>query len=184
MPLSRKLQELVDRISYQRDKLLESVSGLTDAQLNHKAAETEWSISDVLNHVSLTDEANAKLTSNFLKRARATSPPSDPSPSESVINSMDEIFPRMNEAKFQAPEFVTPHPHAPVDESMARLKSSRERMLANVEQLDGLDLSGLTFAHPFAGALNAYQWILMAGAHEARHAAQIKRMKSQPGFPE
>ena len=183
MPLSKKLQELVDKISRQREKLLESVAGLSDAQMNYRTGETEWSISDVLNHVSLTDEANAKLTSNFLKRARASSLPPDPSPLESMINSMDEIFPRMDGAKFQAPEFVVPHPHAPVDESMARLKASRERMLANVEQLDGLDLSVLTFPHPFAGALNAYQWILMAGAHEARHAAQINRMKSQPEFP-
>ena len=28
------------------------------------------------------------------------------------------------------------------------------------------------------------QWVLMAGAHEFRHAEQINRMKSQPGFPE
>lgn len=184
MPLSRKLQELVDRISRNRESLLQSVSGLSEAQLNHKAEETGWSIGDVLNHVSLTDEANAKLTSNMLKRARASSPPPDPSPDISVINSMDEIFPRMDAAKFQAPEFVKPHPHTPVDESLAKLTASRERMLANIEQLDGLDLSGLTFPHPFAGELNAYQWILMAGAHEARHARQINRMKEEQGFPE
>jgi hypothetical protein len=184
MPLSRKLQELVDRISHNREKLLQSVSGLSVAQLDHKAEETVWSVSDVLNHVSLVDEANAKLTSNMLKRASAKSLPPDPSPEASVIHSMDEIFARMNAAKFQAPEFVAPHSHAPVDESLARLKASRERMLANVEQLDGYDLSELTFPHPFAGDLNTYQWILMAGAHEFRHAEQIKRMKSQPGFPE
>jgi uncharacterized damage-inducible protein DinB len=184
MPLSKKLQELVDRISHHREKLLQSVSGLSEAQLNHKAGETGWSIGDVLNHVSLTDEANAKLTSNLLKRARAGSLPPDPSPEGSEIHSMDDIFPHMNAAKFQAPEFVSPHPHAPVDESLARLKASRERMLANVEQLDGFDLSGLKYPHPFAGELNAYQWILIAGAHEARHTQQIHRMKSQPGFPE
>lgn len=184
MPLSKKLQELVDRISHNREKLLQSVSGLSDAQLNHKAEEPAWSVSDVLNHVSLTDEANAKLTSNMLKRARANSLPPDPSPEASVIHSMDDIFARMNAAKFQAPEFVAPHSHSPVDESLARLKASRERMLANVEQLDGYDLSELTYPHPFAGPLNTYQWVLMAGAHEFRHAEQINRMKSQPGFPE
>jgi hypothetical protein len=183
MPLSKKLQELVDRISRNREKLLQSVSGLSEAHLNHKAEETSWSIGDVLNHLSLSDEANAKLTSNLLKRARASSLPPDTSPEVSEIHSMDDLFPRMNAAKFQAPEFVAPHSHAPVDESLARLKASRERMLANVEQLDGFDLSGLTYPHPFAGELNAYQWILMAGAHEARHAEQINRMKSQPGFP-
>jgi hypothetical protein len=184
MPLSKKLQELVDRISRNRETLLQSVSGLSVAQLNHKADETEWSIGDVLNHVSLTDEANAKLTSNLLKRARTSSLPPDPSPEGSQIHSMEEIFPRMNAARFQAPEFVTPHPHATVEESLARLKASRERMLANIEQLDGFDLSGLKYPHPFAGELNAYQWILIAGAHEARHTQQINRIKSQPGFPE
>ena len=97
---------------------------------------------------------------------------------------MDEIMPRLNAAKFQAPEFVVPHPHSPVDESLARLKTSRESMLESVVQLDGYDLSALTHPHPFAGELNAYQWILMAGFHESRHAAQIERIKSQPGFPE
>jgi hypothetical protein len=184
MPLSKKLQELVDRISHSREKLLQAVSGLSDAQLNHKAEETAWSVSDVLNHVSLVDEANAKLTSNMLKRARASSLPPDPSPDDSVIHSMDEIFGRMNAAKFQAPEFVAPHSHSPVDESLARLKASRERMLANVEQLDGFDLSGLTYPHPFAGDLNTHQWVLMAGAHEFRHAEQINRMRLQHGFPE
>lgn len=184
MPLSKKLQELVDRISHNREKLLQSVSGLSDAQLNHKAEETAWSVSDVLNHVSLVDEANAKLTSNMLKRARANNLPPDPSPEASVIHSMDDIFAQMNAAKFQAPEFVAPHSHSPVDESLARLKASRERMLANVQQLDGYDLSELTYPHPFAGPLNTYQWVLMAGAHESRHAEQINRMKSQPGFPE
>ena len=184
MPLSKKLQELVDRISNQRERLLVSISGLNDAQLNHKAEETAWSISDVVNHVALADEAGARLTSNLLKRRLASSLPPDPSPEASEIHSMDEIIPRLNSAKFQAPEFAVPHPHSPVDESLARLKASRETMLESVVQLDGYDLSALTHPHPFAGELNAYQWILMAGFHEFRHAEQINRMKSQPGFPE
>ena len=184
MPLSKKLQELVDRISRQREKLLQSVSGLSDAQLNHKSDETAWSISEILNHVSLVDEANAKLTSNMVKRARADSVPSDPSPEASVIHSMDDILARMSAAKLQAPEFVAPRSPSSVDESLAKLKASRERMLANVGQLDGLDLSGLTYPHPFGEPLNTYQWVLVAGAHEFRHAEQINRIKLQSGFPE
>jgi DinB superfamily len=183
MPLSKKLQELVDWISHNREKLLESVSGLSDAQLNHKTEDAGWSVGEVLKHVSLVDEANAKLTSNMLKRARANPLPPDPSPETSEIHSMDEILPKMAGQKFQAPEFVAPKSDSPLDESLSRLRASRERMLANVEQLDGLDLSELTFPHPFAGPLNAYQWILLAGAHEVRHAEQIDRIKSHPGFP-
>ena len=184
MPLSKKLQELVDRIARNREKLFQSISGLSAAQFNHKSGENTWSICDVLNHVSLVDEANAKLTSNMVKRARADNLSSDPSPDASELHSMDDIFARIDSSKFQAPDFVAPHAHSSVEESLARLKTSRERMLANVEQLDGFDLSELTYPHPVAGPLNTYQWVLMAGAHENRHAEQINRMKAEPGFPE
>jgi len=184
MPLSNKFQELVDRISRQREKLFASVSGLSEAQLNYKQDDNTWSVSDVLNHVSLVDEANAKLTSITLKKVRAAAPPRDPSPEGSELHSMDEIFKVMSVGKFQAPEFVAPHAHSSVEDSLARLKNSRERMVANLEQLDGLDLRELTHPHPFAGPLNTYQWVLVAGAHEHRHAEQIERMKSQPGFPQ
>ena len=184
MPLSNKLQELVDRISRQREKLLQSVSGLSEAQLNHKAEETAWSVGDVVNHVALADEASVKLTSILLKRARENKLPPDLSPEASQIHAIDEILPRLNAAKFRAPEFVAPHSQVPVDESLKRLESSRQRVLANVEDLGEYDLSALTHPHPAAGELNAYQWILMAGFHESRHADQINRMKSHPGFPE
>src|SRR6266508_2735160 len=101
MPSSKKLQELVDRISHNREKLLQAVSGLRDAQLNHKAEETAWSVSDVLNHISLVDEANAKLTSNMLKRARADNLPPDPSPEGSELHSMNHIFEQIGSSKFE-----------------------------------------------------------------------------------
>jgi len=183
MSLSTKLQELVDLITQNRDKLFESVSGLSDAQLNHKSEGSNWSICDVVNHVALTDEANAKLTSNMLKRARNENLVADPSPDRSELNSIDPILEQMKVGKFQAPDFINPHAHASVEESFAKLKYSRERMLENISRLDGLDLYGLTYPHPFAGPLNTYQWILIAGAHESRHAAQIERMKSAADFP-
>lgn len=183
MPLTTKCQELVDLITRNREKLFAEVSGLSDAQLNHKSEGSPWSICDAINHVALTDEANAKLTSNILKRARSENISTDPSPDRSELHSIDPILEKMRAGKFQAPDFVNPHAHASVDESFAKLKHSRERMLENIGHLDGLDLYGLTHPHPFAGPLNPYQWILIAGAHESRHTAQIERMKSAPDFP-
>jgi hypothetical protein len=184
MPLSNKLQELVDRISRQREKLVASISGLSEAQLNYKQNDNTWSVSDVLNHVSLVDEANAKLTSIMLKKVRAETPPADPSPESSELHSLDEIFKVMSVSKFQAPEFVTPHAPSSIEDSLNRLRESRERMLSNLQQLDGMDLRELTHPHPFAGPLNTYQWVLVAGAHEHRHAEQIERIKANPGFPQ
>jgi hypothetical protein len=183
MSLSKKLQEIVDRNAQGREKLLRSISELNETQLDHKSEGAAWSICDIVHHLALTDEANAKLMSNLLKRARAESLAPDPSPDGSELHSADEVLARMEEPRFKAPDRVAPQAHLPVEESLARLKVSRERTLESIEELSSYDLSGLTFPHPFAGDLNAYQWMLMGGGHEFRHVEQIKRIKAQPDFP-
>lgn len=183
MPLSKKVQELVDRISHNRESMLQSISGLSDAQLNYKADGDAWSICDIIHHLALTDEANAKLMSNLLKRARENNVGADPSPDSSELLSADDVFASMAEPKFQAPAFVAPQSHLPVEDSLARLKASRDKMLEAIDQLASFDLRQLTYPHPFAGPLDAHQWILLAGGHEHRHTAQIKRMKARSDFP-
>jgi hypothetical protein len=184
MPLSKKLQEITDRISHNRQQLLRSISELNEAQLNYKPEGAEWSICDIVHHLALTDEANAKLMSNMLKRARADSLPPDPSPDGSELHSVDEVLARMVEPKFQAPERVAPRSHLPLEESLARLKASREKVLGAVDELAGYDLSLLNFPHPFAGDLNVYQWMLIGSGHELRHTEQINRIKAQADFPQ
>ena len=122
--------------------------------------------------------------SNLLKRARAENLASDPTPEGSELHSADHVFARMAEPRFQAPERVAPQSHLPLEASLERLKASRAKTLESVEELAGYDLRQLTFPHPFAGDLNAYQWMLMGGGHEFRHAEQIKRIVAQPDFPQ
>ena len=115
MPLSMKLQEIVDRITHNREGFIQSIAGLSDAQLNYKAEGDAWSICDITHHLALTDEANAKLMSNLLKRARADNLGPDPSPDTSEVHSADDVFARMAEPKFQAPQFVAPQSHLSVE---------------------------------------------------------------------
>ena len=183
MQASKKLQEVLDQISNQRQGLLDASSGLSEAQLDYKPAEGEWSISDILHHMALTDEATAKLTANMLKQAVEKNLPVDPSPEASVLGSLDEFTPKIAGGKFQAPERVAPRSHIASSESIARLKTSRESVVATLEQLAAYDLTALTYPHPALGPLNGYQWLIIAGKHESRHAAQIARIKADPGFP-
>jgi hypothetical protein len=184
MALSKKIQELVDTVSSYRQALLDSISGLNAAQLDYKAEGAQWSIGDILHHLALTDEANAKLTSRMLKQAQALSLPLDSTPDESVLNSLDSYADVIRNSKAQAPEFVKPQSHLPVEESLARMKASREKFLESVEHLAPYDLTQLSYPHPLLGNLNMYQWILISGGHERRHTAQIGRIKAEAGFPE
>jgi hypothetical protein len=182
MALSKKMQELTDAISRSRQSLLKHVDGLSDAQLGYKPDDGEWSLNDILHHLALTDEANGKLTSRALKHAHEKNVPPDPTPDASVLNCLDAAVASLN-TKAQAPDFVRPQSHLSAPESLARLAASRERMLQSIEQLCVYDLTQLKYPHPVLGELDMYQWILIAGGHEGRHVAQIKRIKAESGFP-
>ena len=184
MSLSKKLQQMIDHISRQRDKLIKSISGLSDAQLAYKPADGEWSLNDILHHLALTDEANGKLTSRALKHAQEKNVPADPTPDESVLHCLDEAAARISNVKATAPDFVRPQSHLSAPESLTRLAASRERMVQAIEQLSAYDLTQLKYPHPVLGDLDMYQWILIAGGHEGRHVGQIKRIKSEAGFPQ
>lgn len=182
MQLTKKLQELVEEISKNRESLLQSVNGLNQSQLDFKPAENEWSVTDILHHLALSDEANVKLTSIMLKQAQENSLPADPCPDESVLDCLDQFRGAMG-GKMTAPDRVKPLSYVPAEESLTRLKTSREKLLANIGLLAAYDLSQLSFPHPFMGPFSAHQWLLLAGSHESRHTAQIGRIKTSEGFP-
>lgn len=182
MPTSKKMQEIIDAVSNDRQSLLDSINGLSGAQLDHKQ-DGQWSISDILHHLALTGEANIKLISRMLKQAEALALPQDPAPDGSEVNSLAP-FAEALKNRVQAPEFVQPHEHAPVEQSLARLETSQKSFIEIAERLGQYDLSLLKYPHPLLGELNMYQWLVIAGGHERRHANQINRIKSEPDFPE
>jgi hypothetical protein len=183
MQLSTKLQEIVDAISSDRAMLIEEVKELNPSQIDYKPSEDHWSISDVLHHLALADEANVKLFRMLVSQARERGLPADPSPDESVLGCLDHIKEGASNQKAKAPERVAPRSHLAPEESIARLGAAREKLIETVGHLSGYDLTSLTFPHPYFKDLNAYQWLLIAGWHEGRHIAQIGRIKSHPGFP-
>lgn len=183
MPLSKKVQEIVDSMAKDRQTLLASIEGLNQSQLDYKTADGQWSIADIIHHMALTDEANAKLMSRMLAKAESANLPPDPSPDGSEIHSLDQ-YAEATKNRAQAPDFVTPQSQLPVEESLARLAASREQLAGTVEQLSQYDLYQLTYPHPLLGNLHLYQWLLIGGRHEARHASQIRKMKAQPDFPQ
>ncbi len=180
--MTKKIQELADKISGYRETLLGSITGLSEAQINFKPAEDQWAIADILHHLALADEANVRLSGLFLKQIEEQSTPADPSADESVLDCMDKFRDNLN-VKAKAPGRVAPLSHLPSEESLGRLAASRAKLIEAMNSLAAYDLSLVSFPHPLLGPLNGYQWLMIAGLHESRHAAQIERIKSSEGFP-
>ncbi|HSF15722.1 MAG TPA: DinB family protein [Vicinamibacteria bacterium] len=180
---STKMREILESIDRDRSILMSVIEGLQPQQLSYRVSPEAWSIEDVLHHLALADESSAKLMALMLRRAREESLPPDPSPDSSVLDSIDGVVDRAETQKAKAPERVTPRGRIEVEESLSRLRLSRGKIETSVEALSAFDLSKLAFPHPFFGELNTYQWLLVTGWHERRHARQIERIKSSLGIP-
>jgi hypothetical protein len=182
MALTKKAQEVVEYISRQREKLLATADGLSDAQLNFKPAEDQWSIKEIFHHIWMVEGATARLMANMLKQATENGLPEDTETEASVLNSL-EAHTGTFSGKFQAPERLVPINALPLEESIARLGETRAKLVGPLEQLCQYDVSSLVYPHPALGPINTYQWVLVMGGHESRHTAQIKRIKEDANFP-
>ena len=180
---SPKTEDIAARIAIARRELLGALEGLGSAQLSYRPAPGTWSIEDVLHHLVLTEEACVKLLARMLRKAQELSPPPDPDPNGSVIDSIDRAVARADGGRAEAPEIVMPKSELATAEALPRLQASRLALLTSFEALSAFDLSGLTYRHPLFGNFNTYQWVLVTGWHERRHARQIERIKTDPGFP-
>lgn len=180
---SPKTEEIAVRIAIARRELLGALEGLGSAQLSYRAAPGTWSIEDVLHHLALTEKACVKLLARTLRKAQELSPPQDPDPNGSVIDSIDRAVARAEGAMAEAPYIVIPKAELAAAEALTRLQASRLALLKSFEALSAFDLSGLTYRHPFFGDFNTYQWVLVTGWHERRHTRQIERIQTDPGFP-
>jgi hypothetical protein len=182
MALTKKAQEVVEFLAAERAKFLATADGLSEAQLNFKSAEDQWSIREIFHHIWTVEGLTARLMINMLKQAAENSLPEDSDPEGSVLDSLEAHREKLSQ-KFKAPERVVPVDALPLADSLIKMGETRTRLLQPLDELCKYDVSGLQFPHPALGPINTYQWLLVMGGHEARHRGQINRIKEDVNFP-
>jgi DinB superfamily len=158
---------------------VKSVKGLSDAQLNFKAAADKWSVKNCIYHIAATEkglwgmfEGAMKAIANPEKRAE--------------IKVTDEQFVKMvgdRSNKVQAAEPFKPEniKYSTLDEALADFKSSR---MAHIKYMKTSteDMRNHVVQMPF-GWIDCYQLYLLIGAHSSRHTQQINEVKATAGYP-
>ena len=168
--------EIFDAIDAVREKLVQTVSGLTSSQLIFRPEETAWTITELVEHLAKTEASLVPLVFRLLKNAEAdeSAPPSDGTINPPV--SLVEQSEKAASMRMQAPEIIYPGGTATVAESLAKLAESRAAIQSLRPRLEAVNLSATAFPHPFFGKLNLYQWLAFIGLHESRHLAQIEKL--------
>lgn len=170
-----RTEELLRHLDTNRDVLSAAVTAVPATLREIRPAPDRWSVANVLEHLTRVEEQLTRLLSHRLAEARAAGALPPETRSSSVLESIDlgRILDRTS--RVAASERV--HPGGMESAAaLAGLERSRIALRALLESYDGLDLSGMTFPHPVLGVIDGYAWFAFIGAHEARHAAQIREI--------
>jgi hypothetical protein len=140
-----------------------------------RPAPGRWSVAEILEHVALVESQISWLLATRIDEARAAGlgPEREVSP---VVPTLD--LSRVLDRSRRLAARDSTQPRGGLDASAAEiaLTHAREALRGTILSADGLALGRLGAPNPVLGSLNAYQWVLFAGAHEARHAEQIREV--------
>jgi uncharacterized damage-inducible protein DinB len=163
-----------------QERFVAVVSNLTEAQANFRPDENQWTIAEIVEHVSIVNDGLLRLTHKLLKEADSA-----PRPPKADLNlghtTLDENG--QQQGQFQAPDRVRPQGGARIEDSLAKMRASLAGLAEIQSRLEAVDLSEQMVPHPFLGPINAYQWMVLLGEHLDRHRGQIERVKAASGFP-
>jgi hypothetical protein len=160
-----------------RAQLLKEAEGLSQGQSDWRPSEEEWSVGEILHHLTLAEVGTGKLNSKLLKEAPQPLPPFPPDlPGFAPV-------PAPPPGPARAPEVVYPERGHALERLIADLKTIRERSRQSVERLAAVDPRGLRWRHFTLGEMDLAQWWLLHVRHETDHLQQLRDVKAAKGFP-
>jgi murein L,D-transpeptidase YcbB/YkuD len=170
----------VKYINWTTKELKKSLKGLSEAQLNFKAAPDKWSAQDCMYHLAFAEGALRGALDQAIKSTPDPAARAELKMTDEMIK--NSIVDRSNKVK-------TPEPFEPqktgfksLAEAVAAFDSKRAMLVELVKTTTG-DLRNQIVTLPF-GKMDAYQFILFIAGHTNRHTLQIEEAKAASGYPQ
>ncbi|MGC4051654.1 MAG: DinB family protein [Paludibaculum sp.] len=163
-----------------RKLMLDTVSGLSDAQLKWKPAPNAWSVMEIAEHIEITEETLPQVVAAAMK-APATPEKKKADPRQTDYALMKNV--PLRDKKLTAPESIQPKGRfASIAELEKAFRAARDRNITYVRETTD-DLRSHFSTHPALGELDGLQWYIMIAAHTERHVNQMKEVIANPSFP-
>jgi len=170
---AQEREAAVAELEGSRRRLLAAIEGVTGEQWTRRPEEGRWSIAECVEHIG-----SAELPRERPFASGAREQPTEEERRE--IRKKDDYvrtFLRDRSQKGEAPERIRPRGRFATREEAIR--TFEERRAANLAWVRATaePLRDRYGAHPFAGVIDGFQWILFLAAHCDRHAAQIEEIR-------
>src|SRR5688500_8487971 len=168
----------VKHLEQTRQAFLKSIDGLSDAQWTFKAGPDRWSIAEVAEHIAISESTLLELVTAKILTAPPPPAGTERVPDETLLAAVVD-----RSSRLQAPEMLKPASRWATRDALKKdFNAARDKTVAYVRETKD-DLRGHAAPHPVLKSLDGFQWVLLIGAHSARHTAQIEEVKAAPGYP-
>ena len=178
-----RTDEVLAHLDHFRAVLREAVEDVSAARREARPAPNRWSVAEILEHLGMVEGGITRLLRKQLDEARAggLGPEQDSGP---VVPSVPVPLVLDRSFRIEAIPRVLPTSGLSADASWQVLEERRKALREFVIEADGLALGEVVIPvpHPRLGPLNGWQWLVFLGAHEGRHAGQIREL-AQTGPP-
>jgi len=179
MALPEPVEKLWHALERVRGEILQEVEGLSQAQADWKPGEKDWSVGEIVHHLTIAEIATGKLTTKLTREAEAAGT-LKPYPSDLRELKALSAAPAANA---EAPQVVWPERGKPIATLVGEMKATRARSRQSIDKLGTIDPRPLIFKHFTLGDLDLSQWWQLQAQHDAIHLRQIRDVKARPGFP-
>lgn len=172
-------KQIVDYLKSTRDKVLKNNEGLSEAQLNFKAAPDKWSVREVTQHLALAENFLFEMITNQVMKT-----PETPEKHAAVTGMEAKIIQNVPDrtSKFKAPEPIVPSDSRVPGNAAETFKTRRNNTIKFIKNTKE-NLRAHFMDTPGMGPADAWQWFFFIAAHSERHNKQIEEVKANPNFP-
>jgi DinB superfamily len=179
MSLPKPVADLWSELQAVRADVLKEAVGLSQRQADWKPSDRDWSIGEIVHHLTIAEVATGKLTTKLTREAESAG---TLTPFPASLTAFKPL-PSGASGPAEAPPVVWPEHGKPIDELLGTMQAARARSRQSIEKLGTVDPRSLVFKHFRLGDLDLAQWWTLQAQHDGIHLAQIRDVKRAPGFP-
>ena len=177
--LTKKERE--DAVNYFKEtqkEVADQIKGMSENQLKWKPADSVWSITDCVEHITLSEKNLFDWAMGTLKAE------ANPAKRSELKRSDEEVKKTITDRSFRVKTregFIPTGQFGDAKQTLKVFDERREALIKYVKETKD-DLRNHFAESPF-GLVDTYQLLLFLSAHTKRHTLQIEELKANPGFP-
>ena len=168
----------VKEMSKSHDHFLNTLEGLSEAQLNYKITDDSWSIAECAEHIAISENMIFGMLQSSLNNE------ADPSKRAEVKFSDEQLIAMIEDrsTKVKTGEAFEPSgKYGSYEETVEEFKNKRKEHIDYVKSTKD-DLRNRYQQLPF-GTIDAYQILLFMSGHTERHINQMEEVMDDEDFP-